>query len=90
MATSKDIVLYWMPAAYNLFENDHSSGLGARLRSKLNTLGLILGTTEIADYWLLPEPELKPTSEELKSLLTAFAGPHGQTLLKAYKIRRGL
>lgn len=52
-----------------------------------------LNTLEYRHFFYISEPgnsEYFELSPETKSRIEAFLGPHGDALLKAYKIQRGL
>lgn len=79
-----DWVSHWIPACENLFGKGHSFEWNKQLDDAL-------GIDELQSVWGNDEsPRFKPMTEELKKLLELLAGPHGKTLLKAYRIRKGL
>lgn len=95
---SKDLDRYFGPAVKNLFE-DHNAklhdwntdyGRGSAGWPAFVRLDILLGSTEYRDYYKNPHDLDQPISEEFKILLQALAGPHGKTILKAYRIKRGL
>lgn len=49
-----------------------------------------LGCNAWADYCNRGHSEDKPMSPEFRNLLEMLSGPHGLTILKAYRAKRGL
>lgn len=84
-----DLTEYWKPAAQNL------SRLGA-LYPSYNSWGLYsklgdaLGIKEYDDFLGRANHLDFPISDELKQLLIMLTGPHAVTILKAYRIQKGL
>lgn len=76
---------YWWPAAEALIPV-----LKKPSYNQAEMLDDLLGVTMFADYCKRRSEEDFPLSEEWKVLLTALAGPYGQTILKAYRIKKGL
>lgn len=72
---------YWYPAVENLFPNALD---GDRALEKA------LGIKTYSEYCMREEIHDYPLSEEWVTLLTQLAGPHGHTILKAYRIKKGL
>lgn len=72
---SGEMDTYWIPAARNL---------GLNYWSELdNALGV--------DEYRVGRPfSHEPLPQDLKKLLVMLAGPHGKTILKAYRIQKGL
>lgn len=58
--------------------------------NQMKELDKALGVTEYRDYYNRSADKDTPMDEELKKLLVMLAGPHGKTILKAYRIRKGL
>lgn len=53
-------------------------------------LDRLLGVNEFKRWsWVSLEDET-PMPEQLKEVVRKLAGPHGRTILKAYRIKRGL
>ncbi len=50
----------------------------------------LLGITEFNGYCNRPATEDYPMSSELRSLLLGLLGPYSETILKAYRIKKGL
>lgn len=50
----------------------------------------LLGITEYEKYRSTTASLDEPLPEPLKELLIKLAGPHGKTILKAYRIKKGL
>lgn len=73
---------YWIPACENLFKNTNTSGK--------HHLDSALGTNEYEKYLQRRDSQDYEMCEELKHLLAMLAGPHGHTVLKIYRLRKGL
>lgn len=78
--TPDDFHGYWAPACRALADTPLADFAGSKLIAEV--LGL---EYPHSGYW-----QEIPLTEEMKGLLCALAGPHGQTLLKVYRIRKGL
>lgn len=85
--TSWDIRNYWRPAAIALFGLSFDS---AENEAKLYHLDEMLGIKEYSKYMRRPVTQDYPMSDELKNLLMLLVGPHGKTILKVYRIKKGL
>lgn len=57
---------------------------------QMKELDKALGITEYHDFYRSRQEDDTPLPEELKKLLLMLAGPHGKTILKVYRIRKGL
>lgn len=73
---------YWYPACKNLF--------GSSTIATAKQLDRALGSAIFSEYLPRPLVEDFPLNDEMKMLLTKLAGPHGKTLLRAYRARKGL
>lgn len=71
---------YWLPAAENLFTTPDAC----------SRLDYALGMAEYHSYCRTKSKYDVEMSNELKNLLRLLAGEHGQTILKMYRIKRGL
>ena len=78
-----DSFQYWWPAVANIIDSDLYA-------HKAKLLDKALGVTIYSDYMSRPEHMDYPLSDEMKELLVKLAGPHGRTVLRAYRIRKGL
>jgi hypothetical protein len=84
MMTMVEYAVFWTPAANRV--------CSSRCNEKgEENLALLLGM-QPAFVAFLNRPGEKdwPMSEELKELLIKLAGPHGATVLKIYRIQKGL
>lgn len=77
----KDVEKYWIPACARLLSEEMYD------KHKLDEL---LGINEYGRYMNRAHAEDYPMSESLQQLLRSLAGPHGKTLLKVYRIKKGL
>ncbi len=89
---AKDYANYWVPACKNLFdERMYRLGDGQEeIYSWASQLETALGIGNLTAYWQRTAREDYPMSTELRELLTKLAGPHGKTVLKTYRIQKGL
>jgi hypothetical protein len=76
--TPDEFIYYWYPAAKNL-------------NVSTEKLGKLICTNEMIVY-LHSSPHLldRFLNEELRNLLEHLKGPHAKTILKAYRIKKGL
>lgn len=83
--TAYEFEHYWAPARDALYPNLHESRLEAsiKMRSLLGSRAYI----EHRQYFLDSD---YPMSEELKSILRLLNSPHAQTILKVYRIKKGM
>lgn len=81
--TGDEIVKYLNPAIIRILNAEYATITGAIALEKL------LGITDYSDYYN-GIVNREPMSEELKKLLVMLASPHGKTILKMYRIRKGL
>lgn len=85
--TAEEFITIWVPARNALYPE------GKRLGGKTKASQLMreaLGaraTKEHIEYYTNKD---YPMDEELKRILLLLAGPHAHTILKAYRIRKGL
>lgn len=75
--TTNEYNKYWLPAAEALGIFDH----------RLDTL---LGVEECFNWCRRTEDKDTHLSKGMKELLIKLAGPHGRTILKAYRIKKCL
>jgi hypothetical protein len=82
--TAEEKLTYWDPAARSIFWKVRGT------EAANQALGKTLGLSDYKD-WVHRDPEEDfPMSDDLKGLLTLLAGPHGLSILKAYRIKKGL
>lgn len=88
--TSEEFRIYWLPAYFNLKEigclqeADRDTGAFGANGTAMDKL---LGVTQWEAFGDVLQDNMP---DDLKKLLSMLAGPHGKTILKAYRIRRGL
>lgn len=75
--TSQELIDYWIPACMGL-------GVAA------SRLDGALGIDEYVKYTSSTAINDRHMSSELRILLIKLAGPHGKTILRAFRIRKGL
>lgn len=80
---------FYLEAAMNVMDVPNSV-LRPDGWNQLVELDKALGITEYREFFPRPASLDKPMNEELKKLLVLLAGPHGKTILKVYRIRKGL
>lgn len=80
---------YYRDAAMNVMY-EIPRGNSASGWNQFLELDKALGITEYRDFYVSRQEDDTPLAEELKKLLLMLAGPHGKTILKAYRIRKGL
>ena len=86
--TTDDFVQYWKPACVNLIKLGIISGNQYTGGRPLDTL---LGVDEYRQWF--PTSSLHgtdPLPDELKNVCRYLQGPHAVTILKAFRIRKGL
>lgn len=76
--TTEELTDYWIPACM---------GLGWVAPSRLDGA---LGIDEYAKFMANTAINDRHMSSELRILLIKLAGPHGKTILRAFRIRKGL
>jgi len=78
----------WFAATENLYGSKGSqNGDGWSNCLKLDQE---LGLAEYQHFWVNPHAKDIPLPQDLKKLLVMLAGPHGKSILKAYRIQKGL
>lgn len=82
--TVSDLYNYYVPASRSLF------GYNPVMSVSLALLDQALGIAAYATYMRTEYVNDSPLDEEIRQLLIKLAGPHGKTILKAYRIRKGL
>jgi hypothetical protein len=93
--TYDELFEYWMPVANKFFpKGAEISGLdGLHGHIPYQAVDRLLGIDEYTYGYYHASQRTKPStpiSQELKQLLVALAGPHGDTILKIYRIQKGL
>lgn len=83
----REILQYWQPAALNLYRADNPM---MDLSTMYNKLDEVLGVNLYRTAYIAHPDPREALPEEMKHLLTALAGPHGKTILRAYRIQKGL
>lgn len=89
--TSSDVLCYWRPAAqalYGKFTHD-SLEIEEKLKRLDRDLGL-KGPESYSAYLGRAIHHDMPMSDDLRHLLKLITGEHGKTILKAYRIKKGL
>lgn len=82
-----EVIKYWLPAVGNLLDKPSNHVLV----SDCHELDQLLGVDFYRKFKTAHDLKEAPVmNAKLKRLLTALAGPHGKTLLKAYRIKKGL
>lgn len=86
--TSDEYDLLWIPACRSLGLIPNNKGRWIGKGSDI--LDDLLGVTEFKNW--LPRPLLgeTPMQQDLKNLLRGLSGPHALTILRAYRIKKGL
>lgn len=79
---------HWAPAARNLYNNEEVPDRTSHLNLKFRWLAHQLGLHE--EYMLMLDGDNKIINKDMADLLAKLAGPDGHTLLKVYRIQRGL
>lgn len=82
----KDRIIYYTPAAWNLFD-DTASQYNA---SSHYALDEALGYPYYDEYCKRRHEDDFPLDDDMRELLIKLAGPHGKTILKMYRIKKGL
>jgi hypothetical protein len=83
-----DLRELWIPAITRLYGSagaDTEDGW-----SNYILLDKALGITEYRQFYHRSALLDYPIAEDLKKLLVMLAGPHGKSILKAYRIQKGL
>ena len=86
--STEDFLRYALPAMDKHAETDPTGWVDYSNRGRyfFNLLGL--NFTFAA--WVKNPTNVQPMPDDLKKLLIALAGPHGDTVLKVYRIQHGL
>lgn len=88
--TSQEAQKYWYPVVHVLYGKIDIFTAAETIYSKYHRLDEELGIKEYSKYINRPSAADYPMSDELKNLLTLLIGPHGKTILKMYRIKKGL
>ncbi len=83
--TSEELGKYYIPAIKMVVPSYNSYATVADAEE----LDRLLGTS-IYQEWVANRPGRHPLPEELKQLYIKLSGPHGRTVLKAWRILKGL
>lgn len=81
--TNDELLDLWEPAADRLFSDTNQF-------SKLKHLDEALGTRHYSVWCHSNSLQDEPLPKEMTDLLKKILGPHGNTILKAYQIRKGI
>jgi hypothetical protein len=82
---------YWHPAAKNVCNEPSVRSPNASRLTRGFRLDTALGVRIYHEYiHTVDTGSDEPLSYEWKKLLTSLAGPHGKTILKIYRIQKGL
>ncbi len=90
--TGEELQELWLPAAQRLF-GEAKVGASTSFNNYAlhgKKLDKLLGIDDYHIFILCPSYKDTESSEDLKKLLRALAGPHGKTILKMYRIQKGL
>ena len=86
---SKEVADFWIPAMERIFSTGSNFW---RTVDNAHQLDRALGVMDYHDFWIskLPDEDKPLLSEDLKRVLIMLAGPHSKSVLKAYRIVKGL